>query len=150
MTTLSTTEFMNNLNILISMGFDEPISRRAVNIYDDDLSACVSWIMTKKSLGSMPKRFKRGRDSSFNYTFIGSRIEIDGVDYYIIEFDSNFNLILLERYGEYMDNKWLPLGEPNIIWKEEKHEAAPNEFSPVINHYNNMIYCKNKIFKYYI
>ena len=31
------------------MGFDEPISRRALNIYDDNLQACVSWIMTKKS-----------------------------------------------------------------------------------------------------
>lgn len=138
MTTLSPTEIIHNLNILISMGFDEPISRRALNIYDDNLQACVSWIMTKKSLGSIPKRFKRGRDSSFNYTFIGSRIEIDGIDYYIIEYDSKFNLILLQRYGEYMHNKWLPIADPNIIWKEEKHGNAPNDFSPVINHYNKM------------
>ena len=129
----------NNLLILIDMGFDEPMCKRALRIYPDDLQACVSWIMTKNSYGSMPKRFKRGRDNNFNYTFIGSRIEyLDGIDYYVVDYNSNYNIILLQRFGEQWSNRWIALGDLNIIWKEEFHESKPNEFSPVPEHYNKI------------
>ena len=128
-----------NLLILIDMGFDEPMCKRALRIYNDDLQACVAWIMMKNSLGSMPKRFKRGRDSDFNYTFINSVIEFsDGSEYYVQDFDSTFNIILLQRYGEQMHNKWVPLGDPNITWIDEKHDSKPNEYITVPQHYNKM------------
>ena len=124
------------ISTLVGMGFDITLSTNAISIFNDDVSTAAEWCLRRINLGSMPKRFKNNKSEDFNYTFYNSRIRYFDDEYKITDFDSKYNIVLIEAAqisfynSECPDPRWVGLGDPAIDWIEIKHESKP-EFQPV-------------------
>ena len=83
------------IDALTSMGFAE-YAHEAANIFDSDIQAAIDWALRKSVIGTMPKRFKRVGNPDFNYTFYNSLVSIGSDDYRVVDYDPDYQFILIE------------------------------------------------------
>lgn len=121
-----------SVNVYEEMGFSKILSERALLMFGvEDIQSASEWLLRQSTLGSMPKRFKDGRNIEFKYTFFKSRIQIEGEKYLVSDYNSTFNIIEIEPYADnYTDPRWISLSDPSIIWLRERHDTKV-EFNPV-------------------
>lgn len=125
-------------NIYEEMGFSKVLSERALLMFgEDNIQEASEWLLRQSTLGSMPKRFKDGRNISFSYTFYKSKIKIEDEKYLVSDYDPKYNIIEIEPYADtYTDPRWISLSDPSIVWIREKHGTKPN-FEPVTDVQNH-------------
>ena len=130
------------IDALTSMGFAE-YAHEAANIFDSDIQAAIDWALRKSVIGTMPKRFKRVGNPDFNYTFYNSLVSIGSDDYRVVDYDPDYQFILIEprfqsiiRDEQQPDPRWITLGDPSLSWTRESHMSKP-ELQPIndMKHY---------------
>lgn len=102
----------------IEMGFSEQAAEAAVERYSDDLHAGCHWLMTRESMGSVPKRLKTSHRTS--RTYLGSSIRFEGQRFSVDEFDDMHALI---RIRSETSNKarWEHIGDGRMEWIQVQH-----------------------------
>ena len=106
-----------SVNVYEEMGFSKILSERALLMFGvEDIQSASEWLLRQSTLGSMPKRFKDGRNIEFKYTFFKSRIQIEGEKYLVSDYNSTFNIIEIEPYADnYTDPRWISLSDPSYL-----------------------------------
>ena len=102
----------------IEMGFSEQAAEAAVERYSDDLHAGCHWLMTRESMGSVPKRLKTSHRTS--RTYLGSSIRFEGQRFSVDEFDDMHALI---RIRSETSNKarWEHIDDGRMEWIQVQH-----------------------------
>ncbi len=134
------------VDALTSMGFAE-YAAEAADIFDSDVQAAIDWALRKSTIGTMPKRFKRVGNNEFNYTFYNSLVSIGNDDYRVVDYDPDYQFILIEprfqsiiRDEQQPDPRWIALADPSLTWNRESHMTKP-ELQPI----NDMKHCLGNI-----
>lgn len=103
----------------IEMGFSESQAELAVTRFNDDLHAGTHWLMTRESMGSVPKRLKKMAPKDTR-SYIGSMIRLSGQKYVIDEFDEEHALVRIrEENGQ--KAQWEHIGDGRIEWISVQH-----------------------------
>ena len=115
------------INIYHEMGFSPVLSKRAENLFGiDNIAEASEWLLRHSTLGSMPKRFKEGKASGFQYTFYKSKISLNENIFLISDYNEKFQIIEIEPYSNSnTDPRWISLSDPAITWLRESHNSKP-------------------------
>ena len=121
----STSQQINNdLNIYINMGFEQSLAERAFVMYGDNIQEATTWLLRQSSLGEMPKRFKN-TNKDFVHTFYKSKIRIEDDMFYVSDYDPKYNIIQISPMNMYFPLTWLSISDPNIDWVNVAHDTPP-------------------------
>lgn len=114
---------MSAADVYVDMGFDAALAAAA----PADVSQGVPWLLLRSTMESLPKRFCTGTTGK---TFINSRIEFEGAEWKVIEYDPE---TLFARIETGDDRRWVSVCDPNIIWRAERHDP-PARLEPLESH----------------
>jgi len=106
----------------IEMGFGEAEAEAAIQRYGDNLHGGCHWLMTRGSMGSVPKRLKTS-NASEPRTYLGSTIRIEGVKFIVDAFDEKHALIRI-RQDMTHQIKWEHIGDGRIEWVQTQHNQT--------------------------
>ena len=106
----------------IEMGFSDLDAEAAIERYGDNLHGGCHWLMTRDSMGRVPKRL-RTSDQDKKRTYLGSIIRFEGIKCVVDEFDEKHALI---RIREDISNKvqWEHIGDGRIEWLQTHHNSG--------------------------
>jgi len=114
------------MNRYVEMGFSEQSSVAAMHRFGDNLHAGCHWLMTRESMGSVPKRLKVNMPENVR-TYIGSRIRLLGVRYIVDAFDERHALIRIRHVNEY-SARWEHISDGRLEWVSVHHNCVKVEF----------------------
>lgn len=103
----------------IEMGFTGEQAEAAVTRFSDDLHAGCHWLMTRESMGSIPKRLKTISNAE-SRTYIGSIVRFNGQKHTIDHFDESHAIIRLK--SEDGTTNWEHIGDGRIDWIRVLHQ----------------------------
>lgn len=106
----------------IEMGFSELDAEAAIERYGDNLHGGCHWLMTRSSMGRVPKRL-RTSDPDKTRTYLGSTIRFEGIKCIVDNFDEKHALIRIR--GD-ISNKvqWEHIGDGRIEWIQTHHNSG--------------------------
>lgn len=106
----------------LELGFPENLSQLASTQFTN-VHEGTEWLLRETNKGKFPKRFKK--ENGFQYTFYDSRVEYEGCIYRVSDYESKYNIILLEScYCDHMPF-WTYLSDPGLMWVRVSHHAKP-------------------------
>ena len=111
------------MNRYVEMGFSDSLSVEAYERFGDDLHAGCHWLMTRESMGSVPKRLKVSTREN-DRTYVGSRIRLLGVLYIVDAFDERHALI---RIRNYPTARWEHISDGRLEWVSVHHQRPQVE-----------------------
>jgi len=104
----------------IEMGFTEESSEEATVRFGDDLHAGCHWLMTRETIGQVPKRLKRS-SSDRSPTYTGSVVRLSGLTWTITAFDPMHALIRLTRAPLNDKSRWEHISDARLEWIQVRH-----------------------------
>ena len=104
----------------IEMGFTSEQADMAVARFGDDLHAGCHWLMTRESMGSIPKRLKTVSKSD-SRTYIGSTVRFNEQKYTVDKFDEVHAIVRLRPVGGGQVS-WEHIGDGRLEWVRVLHE----------------------------
>lgn len=103
----------------IEMGFSENDASLALDRFGDDLHAGCHWLMTRESMGSVPKRLRTSND---NRTYLGSNLMLNGTRYVVDEYDKKHALILIREING-ITSRWEHISDGRMDWQSVQHQT---------------------------
>jgi len=103
----------------MEMGFPETSSAEALHRFGDDLHAGTHWLMTRESMGSVPKRLKVSTQENAR-TYMGSIVRLMGVRYTVDSFDERHALIRIRQENAHT-SRWEHISDGRLEWSSVHH-----------------------------
>lgn len=103
------------------MGFTEDGAQEAIERFGDDLHAGCSWLMTRQTMGHVPKRLK----SRAGHTWLGSKVKFNSVLWTVDYFDRKHALIRMCR-SDKLPSKWEHISDERLVWISTRHDSTDN------------------------
>jgi len=107
------------MNRYLEMGFSETSAEEAIARHQDDLHAGCHWLMTRTSMGSIPKRLKVDHQSQ-SRTYMGSSVRFQGSRYVVDAYESQHALVRLREENGHIGN-WEHISDGRIEWISVQH-----------------------------
>lgn len=112
----------------IEMGFSESAATEAVDRFGDNLHSGCHWLMTRETVGQIPKRLCC-RTQVSTETYYDSEVNFDGLCWKVEAFDKKHALIQV-RAGDLV--RWEHISNARIEWVVIHHNQ-PRNIVPVVN-----------------
>jgi superfamily II DNA or RNA helicase len=109
----------------IEMGFSAELSAEAVERFEDDLHSGCHWLMTRESVGRVPKRLCLAQHHS-NETYYDSEVTVDGVKWKVDGYDKKHALIRIRNHEK---ARWKHISDARLEWVVVHHNK-PQNFVP--------------------
>ena len=110
------------------MGFSESAATEAVERFGDNLHSGCHWLMTRETVGQIPKRLCR-RSKISTETYYDSEVKFDGLSWKVDSFDKKHALVRV-RSGELV--RWEHISDARIEWVVVHHNQ-PRNTVPLVN-----------------
>lgn len=110
------------MNRYVEMGFTESSALEAIQRFGDDLHAGCHWLMTRESMGSVPKRLKVSTQENAR-TYMGSQIRFLGVRYIVDDFDERHALIRIRHFHTHTA-RWEHISDGRLEWTTVHHHRT--------------------------
>lgn len=104
----------------IEMGFSETSAAAAIERHGDDLHAGCHWLMTRESMGSVPKRLKTSSEKE-ERTYLGSTMRFEGIMYTVDAYDKRHALIRI-RCSTTNKARWEHMSDGRMEWQSVQHK----------------------------
>lgn len=112
----------------IEMGFSEAAAAEAVDRFGDNLHNGCHWLMTRETVGQIPKRLCLKKEN-VTETYYGSEVKFDGVVWKVDDFDKKHALIRVQSHGLV---RWEHISDARIEWVVIHHNQ-PQVIVPSVN-----------------
>tara|TARA_B110000090_G_C13393406_1_gene450316 strand:+ start:1299 stop:4190 length:2892 start_codon:yes stop_codon:yes gene_type:complete len=107
-----------NMERYIDMGFSSTAAAEAVARFDDDLHAGSHWLMTRTSVGQIPKRLCTRQSRHRRLTYYGSVVKLEGLRWTVNKFDQEHALI---RIDNTVLARWIHISDGRLEWVVVHH-----------------------------
>ena len=107
------------------MGYSPESSEEAVNRFGDDLHAGCHWLMTRETMGRVPKRLKVEHEK-MQTTYMGSTIRYLGMNWTVADFDSKHALIRIIEQSSQTQVRWAHISDASMEWINIRHNKPSN------------------------
>ena len=109
----------------IEMGYSPESSEEAIIRFGDDLHAGCHWLMTRETMGRVPKRLKVNH-SIKETTYMGSTIRYMGLNWTVANFDSKHALIRIIEQTTNTQIRWAHISDASMEWINIRHNLISN------------------------
>ena len=111
----------------IDMGFSRAAAAEAVERFDNDLHSGSHWLMTRSSVGQIPKRLCVRQMRRQTLTYYGSVVKFEGLRWSVDKFDPKHALIRIDNTAL---ARWVHISDGRLEWVVVHHNE-PRDIVPV-------------------
>lgn len=110
----------SKMEVYIDMGFSASAAAEAVTRFDDDVHSGSHWLMTRASVGQIPKRLCTRQSRQQRMTYYGSVVKMENLRWTVDKFDQEHALI---RIDNTVVARWVHISDARLEWVVVHHNT---------------------------
>jgi SNF2 family DNA or RNA helicase len=108
------------------MGYSPESAEEAMSRFGDDLHTGCHWLMTRETMGRVPKRLKVTHTKK-ETTYMGSTIRYLGLNWTVADFEPKHALIRIIKNDETRNQiRWAHISDASMEWIQIRHNKMSN------------------------